>query len=81
VTVTKQEWTVMPNPATDILRFEYEGNNDAAYRITDVRGNTVQQGSVLNRHTIDISRLIPGLYFVNLVNNGISGAPQKIIKL
>ena len=81
VTEAKTEWSVMPNPATDVLRFEYESNTAAAYRITDVRGNTVQQGSVLSGHTIDISRLIPGLYFVNLVNSGICGAPQKIIKL
>ncbi len=79
--VSKKEWKVTPNPARDILQFEFDSDKDAVYRITDIQGKTLQSGTVSSGKTIDISRLVPGLYFVNIISSGVAGAPQKIIKL
>ena len=81
VNVSRSQWKVMPNPAKDMLQFEFESEREANYRITDIQGKTVLQGTTFNEHTIDISHLIPGLYFVNLVCDGVAGAPQKFVKL
>ena len=79
--VSKKEWKVMPNPARDVLQFEFDGEKDAIYKITNVQGKALQSGTVSSGNTIDISHLVPGLYFVNIISNGIAGAPQKVIKL
>ena len=81
VTPAQPQWTVMPDPAKDVLQFQFEGDKQADYYITDVSGHTVLQGIIFNDKTIDISGLVPGLYLVNLMHNGVAGAPQKIIKL
>ena len=81
VNPVQQQWKVMPNPAKDELQFEFEGNSDADYIVTNIQGIIVLQGNIYSGKTINISGLIPGLYFVNLINGGVSGTPQKIIKL
>jgi Secretion system C-terminal sorting domain len=75
------KWRVMPNPAKDALHFEFESTDPATYQLTDVMGHLLMHGTVSDGKTIDISNLAPGMYFVNLISDGHSGAPQKIIKL
>ena len=76
------QWQVTPNPAKDALHLEIDGEpNEASYRITDIQGHCVLQGRADNSKTIDISQLVPGLYLVNIVTDGVAGAPQKILKL
>ncbi len=76
------KWQVTPNPATDRLQLEMETEApQAVYRITDILGNCVLQGAAVNNKVIDVSSLAPGIYLVNIVNIGIAGAPQKIVKL
>ena len=76
----RQRLTLTPNPAEDQLRFEFDGNAEAQYTITDVQGRRVQQGAVRNGNTINIAQLMPGLYFVNIVTEGLPSATQKIVK-
>ncbi len=76
-----QQWQVMPNPAKDLLQFVFEGDSKPAYHITDIQGRIILQGIVPNGKTIDISQLMPGMYFVTLLSDGIPLAPQKFIKL
>ena len=75
------KWEVFPNPAKDMLQFKFEGDDEAAYSITDIQGRELQKGTVATGNEIDISSLAPGMYFVNLANGSLPGTPQKIIKL
>ncbi len=77
----KYEWQVMPNPAKDQLQFEFESSEQQQYRITDIQGRKVLEGTILSGKSVDISQLTPGMYFVNLTGDGIPVAPKKIIKL
>ncbi|MFI4963161.1 MAG: T9SS type A sorting domain-containing protein, partial [Legionellales bacterium] len=81
IAAKKSKWQVMPNPAKDYLQFEFEGQERATYHITDITGHTLLSGMTSSGKTVDLSRLAPGMYFVNLVSGSISRAPQKIIKL
>lgn len=74
-------WQVLPNPAKDILKFEFDGDQLAEYRLTGIEGQLLMRGSVLTGRTIDISALPAGMYFITLKTGGITGAPKKIIKL
>jgi hypothetical protein len=49
--------------------------------VSDIAGRKIMQGAIENNNTADISQLIPGMYFVHLIINGIPTEPQKIIKL
>ena len=82
VRLNQPKWQVTPNPATDRLQLEMETEApQAVYRITDLLGHCVLQGTARNDKVIDVSSLAPGMYLVNIVNNGVAGAPQKIVKL
>ena len=74
-------WEVYPNPATNELYFKFKKDIEAAYQLTDIRGHILMQGNIPNGSAIDISELPSGMYFVNLLSNGIPTTPQKIIKL
>jgi hypothetical protein len=75
------DWQVMPNPAKDIVRFEFGGDANPSYQFTDIQGNTVLKGKAISGNDVDVSQLAPGMYFVNLISNGVAGAAKKIIKL
>jgi hypothetical protein len=82
VQLAQPKWQVSPNPATDRLQLQMETEDQhSAYRITDILGHCVLQGAAVNNKVIDISSLAPGMYLVNILNNGVAGAPQKIVKL
>ena len=80
IAAAKGNWLVSPNPAINNLLFEFDGNAPATYHITDIMGHSLLTGTVLSGKTIDISGLVPGLYFVNLISANVSGT-KKIIKL
>lgn len=59
--VSIREYTLFPNPAQDIIHFS--GVNSRQYSITDMSGKTVLNGETM-MNSIDISSLVPGLYFI-----------------
>lgn len=73
-------WQVTPNPATDNLFFDFTDNKPAVFHLNDIAGRCVMKGQVTAGHAIDISHLVPGMYFVSLQIDGIETAPKKIIK-
>lgn len=81
VQFTKDDWQIFPNPAQNEIRLRYEGDNHPTFRITDLQGKVLLTGKAQNDQPIDISQLSPGMYFMNLMGNGVSATPQKIIKL
>jgi hypothetical protein len=81
VNLKKDKWAVLPNPAKNILRFEFDGDGSVIYNLSDLQGRAIMQGCVNNGSTIDIGHLAPGTYFVNITRNGVTETPQKVIKL
>jgi hypothetical protein len=75
-----------PNPANDILTISFSTQKSAKvdYRIYDVTGSTVMSKSLGNasrlvNEKVNISALPPGLYFVEVSQDGIT-AHRKIVK-
>lgn len=75
------EWQITPNPAREMLQFEYNGDYSAAYSITDIQGRTILHGTLNSSKSINISELIPGIYFATLNADKLDAAPQKFVKL
>lgn len=54
-----------PNPSTDILVLELEGNNNTTIMVTDMVGRKVYNTtSAINKHTLDTRLWTPGIYMV-----------------
>ncbi len=65
---------VFPNPTVSTLNIKSEGLLDSEYLLTDANGRIVLKGSLDNSlETIDISMLMPGIYYLVLENQ-----PQKM---
>jgi hypothetical protein len=77
----KSAWGISPNPAQDELTFYFPGDEVARYRLSNVQGQAVMEGNVASNNTISITTLPAGMYFVNITINGVTVAPQKLIKL
>ncbi|MCW3121684.1 MAG: hypothetical protein JWQ38_1176 [Flavipsychrobacter sp.] len=70
-TIGTKEWSLFPNPTSEILSVTSpEGTVAKNYEITDVLGKTVQKGNLsLNTDKINISKLLPGIYSIKLQND------------
>jgi len=62
---------IFPNPSSDILNFEFDGNTFTRLKILDVLGNeTLTENIIRNVNTsVDISHLSAGFYTVCISNN------------
>ncbi|HXS38409.1 MAG TPA: T9SS type A sorting domain-containing protein, partial [Flavipsychrobacter sp.] len=78
----KQEiWSLSPNPARDIIHFDYSTGKFTSYKILDVEGRAIMMGALDQQQDINISNLLPGVYIAHLIIDGVDSAPQKFIKL
>jgi hypothetical protein len=80
VNIQKQDWTLSPNPASNTLLLDYNSNAKAAYSITDILGRNILNAGVDNAHTVDVSLLSPGMYFMTLYLDGVAADTKKFIK-
>lgn len=74
-------WEVMPNPAANTIRLQYGFDKTSTFEITDMQGRKVSYGQAIADKDIDISALMPGVYFVRINADGVHTVPKKIIKL
>lgn len=75
-------WSIVPNPATDRIRFTYNhSRKDAQYTITGVNGSILQHGAVPGDGWVDINGFAPGTYIVHFSVGGKQSTPKKITKL
>ena len=80
-TIKLQQFLVYPNPARDILRFTYGGAQIIApsIRLFDNAGRLVLEDQILDKET-NISRLIPGNYFYEIIDQKRSVQTGNFIK-
>ena len=71
--------SVYPNPVSDYLHIRTQ---DAVfnYEVNDINGRLIMSGRSVKDHSLDISRLPSGLYFLRLVSSGRSDVMRFIKK-
>lgn len=75
-------WDIVPNPATDRIRFNYgKAGMKAEYTIADMQGRVVKAGEIDGEGYVGIREFIPGIYIAYLTIDGQKSTPKKIIKL
>src|SRR5690554_4942382 len=73
---TQANFTIYPNPATDVLNISLE--NDALLENVTIYNNTGQKIKTIKQNTVDVSTLAKGLYFVEVITNH-GKASKKVI--
>ena len=70
---------IYPNPAKNILNVELLDNRQATYKIYNVLGQQVLNGSINRTATINVDTLSNGLYLVK-INDGQKELVERFIK-
>lgn len=73
-TQTSKGFNAFPNPAKDIINVQV--NMKSIISITDISGKVLLTQNVEGKSAIDVSRLIPGIYYLKNIT---SGDAQKIV--
>jgi hypothetical protein len=79
--ITSSALMVYPVPASDFITIRSDGDF-STYTITDITGKIVQRDFIFDstpEQTISVSELSPGIYFLNLENQGGEVATSKIV--
>lgn len=77
-------YSISPNPTADFITISGSTSNEifSSVSISDLSGKIVMQLSQLNSsEKINISSLLPGIYFLSIENNSSSVQTKPIIKL
>jgi len=77
----RQQWRLYPNPATNEVTVEYDGDKHASYSVTDMAGRQIMMGDLKQSKSINISLLMPGVYFFRLSEGPQTIGIQKLTKL
>lgn len=75
------QWDVIPNPATDKIKFNFKTNGTSTYTITDVQGKIMLAGAAVAGQEISLNTLPSGVYIAHLYTEGYSTTPHKLVKL
>ncbi|MEZ5015997.1 MAG: T9SS type A sorting domain-containing protein [Flavipsychrobacter sp.] len=75
-------WSLTPNPATDIVTVKVNSDREKHYEIVDVQGRVMMRGVLRSDGKIQIGGLHSGMYFVHITIEGLEPEqPQKLIKI
>jgi len=70
-----------PNPFTNQLQVNFEGNEMKELRIYDMKGVVVHKSQVLSGQQVDVGDLLSGFYIAELTGTGKASIKLKLIKL
>ncbi len=70
---------VYPNPATNYIIIRVADQREIGYRLTDLRGSVLRSG-VTTRDRIELDGMKPGIYFVEINDNGRKVSEKIVIK-
>lgn len=69
--LTNLQLSIYPNPASTSVYINYKTSNiNCFYQLIDAQGRTIQNGKFMNGSEISIANVKPGLYFLQLNDNG-----------
>jgi ASPIC and UnbV/Secretion system C-terminal sorting domain/FG-GAP-like repeat len=78
--VSTSEFSIYPNPATDILNISFKNSNEIkSAQIIDINGKLISNVKV-NNNTIDIKSLAKGTYVLVIKNNDGKQFSEKFLK-
>ncbi|MEM7105645.1 MAG: T9SS type A sorting domain-containing protein, partial [Bacteroidota bacterium] len=77
---------ISPNPAKDVINIQVLGETHllgGKLHVFDIFGRNIHTLSMPNSsfHQLDISNYLPGLYFVEFIDNQLKTAKGKFIKI
>ena len=74
-------WQIIPNPASQFIQLQWPGsfNQPCHFSIFSAQGQIIHANTIENKQTIDISGILPGMYYLN-VNDGEKMITKKFIK-
>lgn len=64
--IAKEEISILPNPASDIVTLSYKNINAGAVAFYDVSGKCVLQSVVRQQTNFNVSGFVPGVYIVKI---------------
>ncbi|MDB0611917.1 M4 family metallopeptidase [Tenacibaculum maritimum] len=70
---------VFPNPATNFVQVKSNSNNNLVYKIVNPIGQVVKTGKMKDDNGVDVSKLEPGLYIIE-VNDGQKSMTTNFVK-
>lgn len=77
----KIEPTIFPNPTTGELNLKNFKTDYYSTFISDITGKVVYSGIIMDNEKIDISFLLPGLYFITFNSNHNENYQFKLLKI
>jgi hypothetical protein len=80
--LTTEDVQLYPNPATDKIKLNFNKGTEADFSVFDLLGKLViyqPNVSISHSHTIDVSKLNNGVYFVR-INSDAGTITKKMIK-
>ena len=88
INAAAQSFSVYPNPTSGVINLVFNNTLEAReqnIQVTDVAGKimftqTIGTGSGLNNHTVNLSNLPKGLYFVTITAEGASAHQRVLVK-
>jgi hypothetical protein len=76
---TLPDYSLYPNPAQDFLKIHQTDNQEFTIRISNTNGAVVQEKSAAYEHTVDVSDLPNGVYFVQMMSVSYTKTARVIV--
>jgi len=73
-------FNLYPNPATDFINVEVENTKLFSYKITDLNGRQILDGTTQNKGVINVQSLSKGTYLLQIQTENRMGVKRLIIK-
>lgn len=76
------DWNISPNPASNTVRISMPALKQAKarYRIMDIQGRSMQEGTFRDNELLDIHGLPAGMYFIRATTEAGTLQPLKLLK-
>jgi len=71
-------WKIYPNPTKGTLNIAPNGNSETHYKILDISGKMVENGTLKSNNSIELTNLKAGIYFIQLGSK--KGNVKRFIK-
>lgn len=75
------EVSIYPNPATDFVMMEVQGENSFNYTISDLFGRIIDEGYCnCHKKQLNLSNITPGVYIIQIVGEKVKHQGKLIKK-
>ena len=74
-------FSIFPNPSRDALQIEGASGGPVRYRIVDLQGRIVAGGGAASGAQLEVARLVPGVYLIQIATRTGWSRPQRWVKL